>query len=170
VHKVTRLQVYFAVLAALAVHMTVLVHFKIFGAKPDLLLCLTIFFGLFLGARMGLEVGIVAGFLKDIFAFDVFGVNMFVMGMAGLLAGMLNTKFFRESMGTQVTLVFSLSIFSMALHYILAASVLKFVNLGLFDYLASSIIPASIYTAIVAIPLFPKLIDMYGLQNRQQFL
>jgi rod shape-determining protein MreD len=170
VHKVTRLQIYSALLLALVVHMTVLHYFRIFGAKPDLLLLLVIFFGLFLGARMGLEVGIIAGLLKDIFAFDIFGVNMFVLGITGLLAGILNTKFYRESMATQATLVFSFSVFSMVLHYVLASSVLKFVNLSLFDYLGSSIIPAGIYTAIVAMPLFPKLIEIYGLADAQQFL
>lgn len=165
-----RFEIYMALFAALAIHLTVLSYFRISGARPDLILLLVIFFALFLGGRMGLEIGIAAGLLKDIFAFDIFGVNMFILGMTGLLAGALNTKFFKEARGTQVMLVFAFSIFSMVLHYILATAVLRYVNLGLFDYLASSIIPASIYTAAAAFFLFPWLIELYGFQERRQFL
>jgi rod shape-determining protein MreD len=167
---VTRLRIFIILALALVIHMTVLGYLNIFGAKPDLLLALTIFFALFLGGRMGLETGIMAGFLKDIFSFDVFGVNMFVLGITGLLVGMLNTKFYKESRMTQVGIVFVFSVFSMVVHYIFASSVLKFVNLGLLDYLASSIIPASLYTALVSFAVFPMLIEMYSLRDRRQFL
>ena len=166
----TRFQVFLALVLALAIHMTLLVHVKIFGVKPDLMLALVVFFALFLGGRLGLETGIAAGLLKDIFAFDVFGVNMLVLGMTGLLVGLANTKFYRESRLTQVGIVFISSIFSMALHYVIASSVLKFVHLGLFDYLTSSIIPASLYTALVCLFIYPRLIGIYGLEDRRQFL
>ena len=169
-HKVTRFRIFLALVIALAVHMTVLDHLKVFGAKPDLMLLLTIFFSLFLGARRGLETGIMAGFLKDIFSFDVFGVNMFVLGVTGFMVGALNTKFYKESRSIQIGLVFVFSIFSMVLHYIMASSVFKFVNLSLLDYLLSSIIPAGFYTAIVSIPIFPYLIEVFGLRERRQFL
>jgi rod shape-determining protein MreD len=169
-HKVTRLQVFLALSMALAIHMTVLEYFKIFGAKPDLMLLLTIFFALFLGSRRGLETGVMAGFLKDIFAFDIFGVNMFVLALTGFMVGAVNTKFYRESRSTQFGIVLTFSIISMILHYIMASSVLRFVNLGLMDYLISSIIPASLYTAVVSIPLYPYLIESYRLKDRRQFL
>jgi rod shape-determining protein MreD len=167
---VTFFRIFLALMAALVIHMTVLGYFNIFGARPDLLLILTIFFAIFLGGRSGLQAGIAAGFLKDIFAFDVFGVNMLVLGVTGFLVGILNDKFYSQSRGTQVGLVFSFSVFSMSLHYIIASSVLRFVNLGLLDYMISSILPASLYTAAVSFFVFPWLVKLYGLEERRQFL
>jgi rod shape-determining protein MreD len=169
-HKVTRFQVFLAIFIALVVHMTILDRFNLFGAKPDLMLLLTIFFALFLGPRRGLEAGLLAGFMKDLFAFDVFGVNMLVLACTGFLAGAVNTNLYRESRSTQFGIVFVFSVTSMILHFIIASSVLRFVNLGLLDYLTSSIIPASFYTAVISFFVYPYLIEAYRLEDRRQFL
>ena len=47
-------------LLALLVNATVLDHFRIFGARPDLMIVCVTFFGLFLGRAAGLETGLVA--------------------------------------------------------------------------------------------------------------
>ncbi len=169
-HKVNRVYIYLALILALFVHITFLNYIKIFSAKPDLLLICVVFFGFFLGGRIGLETGIVAGFLKDMFTLDAIGVNAFVLGAAGFLVGVLNTKFFRESKVTQALLVFFSSAFSMMLHFIISTLVFRPISLSMGEYLAGSVIPSSIYTTIVSIFVFSKFIDLYNLKDDRQLL
>lgn len=166
-HKIGRFGIYSILMIALFVHIIFLDRIRIWGAGPDLVFLSVLFFSLFLGARTGLEVGIAAGLLKDIFSMDIFGVNTLVLGATGLVAGILNTKFFKESAGTQLVLAFSFAVFSMLAHYGL---VLKYASLGLAEYITCSVIPTGVYTAIIAVPIFSKLIDIYGLKESEDFL
>ena len=168
--KVKRVHIYSILILALAIHLTILNHINIFGAKPDLVLALVIFFGLFLGGRMGLESGLVAGFLEDILTLDIFWANTFILGITGLLAGALNTKFFKESKITQTLLVFGFTTFSMAIHFLVTSFFLKSPNLNLSDYFVNSIIATSIYTALISVPLYSKFIDLYGLKEKDEDL
>jgi len=171
VHKVRRLHIYLALAAALAIHLTFLNKLMIFGARPDLILIVVVFFALFRDWRMGLELGLISGLLKDLFAFDLFGVNTLVLGVVGFSAGVMNAKLFRESRMTQFISVFALAAFSMWFHYF----VISFRSKGsylitLSDYLFFSVLPASIYTALVSVPIFAKFIAIYNLTDSEYFL
>ena len=126
--KIGRLQIYVILTIALLVHLTLLDHIKICGIKPDIMIIPVIFFGLFLGAGKGLESGLAAGILKDLFALDFFGINACIFGITGFLAGVLGTKFSRESKKTQSLLVIILTAFSMTLHYILVSIFSKWIK------------------------------------------
>lgn len=169
-YKVNRITIYITLLFAFFLQVSVLNYLKVFGAGPDLVLGAVIFFGLFLGPAAGLESGIFAGFLKDLFALDFFGINIFIFGVTGLMSGVLNTKFFRDSKLTQLVLVFSFTAFSMLLHFLLVSVFSKFLTLGFWEYCLASVLPASIYTGIVSIPVFARLIAMYGLRRSEEFL
>ena len=161
---------YLILVFTLLLHVTLLDHIKIFGTKPDLMIIPVIFFGLFLGAGKGLESGLVAGILKDLFALDFFGINTCILGITGVLAGVLGTKFSKESKNTQILLVMALTVFSMTLHYVLASIFSKWIHLGFGEYFAASVIPTSVYTAIISIPVFFKLADMYGMRGSEDYL
>ncbi len=169
-HKIGRLQIYLVLALTLFVHLILLDHIKIFGIKPDLMLIPVIFFGLFLGAGKGLEAGLAAGLLKDLFAIDFFGINACVIGLTGLLAGVLGTKFSREFGKTQILLVIFLTAFSMTLHYALASIFLKWSCLGFGEYFAGFVLPTSIYTALVSIPILFKLMNMYEIRGSEEYL
>ena len=169
-HTIGRLKVYSVLLLALLLHLTVLEHIRIWGARPDLVLACVVFFGFFLGSEAGLETGLVAGAMEDLFALDFFGINIFVFGVTGLLAGALRTKLSRESKRIRTLLVFVLTAFAMTLHY-LAASVFSYpLHVRYAEYAAASVVPVSIYTALVSIPVFLKLADMYGLRPSEEYL
>lgn len=165
-----RVNVYLILLPVLFLHLTVLNYIKIFDAKPDLMLALVIFFGLFGGWRMGLEAGLAAGFLEDIFTLDIFWINTFILGITGILAGGLKTKFFKESKITQTFFVFLFATFSMIVHFLSASAFIKSVNVSLADYFITSVIPASVYTALVSIPVFSKLVKHYDLEEKDSDL
>jgi rod shape-determining protein MreD len=161
---------YFILALALILHLTILDHIKISGVKPDLLLIAVIFFGLFLGRGAGLESGFAAGLFKDLFALDFFGINALVFALTGFLAGLAGARFSRESKKTQILLVVLLTAFSMALHFMIVSIFSKWIYLDFSEYLAGSIIPTCIYTAIVSIPVFFKLMKVYNIRGSEEYL
>ena len=150
--------------------MTIANHIKIFGSAPDFMLMCVIFFGLFLGGGAGLESGLAAGALKDIFSLDYFGINMFVFGLVGFIVGILNTKFFKDSKATQFILVFVFTSFSMLLHFVLVSVFSKYLILGFGEYFFSSILLTSIYTSLISILVFSKLAGFYDLRETEDFI
>lgn len=168
--KINRIQIYSILIFALLLHLSLLNYIKILGAVPDLLLTSVIFFGLFSGWRTGLESGLIAGLLKDIFTLDVFWINTIIFGVAGFSVGALNTKFFKESKMTQVLLVLVFTVFSMVIHFLSVSFLTKSIRMGLFEYLFTSVVPTSIYTALVSIPIFSKFIDIFGLREEDEGL
>lgn len=161
---------YLLLFAALFLQLALSEHIKIIGSKPDLLLILVVFLGLFFGSGTGLEAGLVAGFLKDIYALDFFGINTFIIGLTGLVAGAINGKFFIESKATQFLAAFFFTAVSMTLHFMLVSALSKSLALSFSEYAAVSIVPTSLYTSLVAIPIFSKFIDMYNLKESEEFL
>lgn len=168
--KISRPRIYFILALALILQLTVLDYIKIAGVKPDILLIVVIFFGLFLGKGPGLESGFAAGLAKDLFALDFFGINAFVFALTGLLAGSLGERFSRESRKTQVLLVTLLTAFSMTLHFIIVSIFSKWVYLNFGEYLAGSIMPTCIYTALASIPIFFKLMKTYNIRGPEEYL
>ncbi len=168
--KIKRSWIFFLLLIALFLQITILNHLKIFGAKPDIILICVVFFGLFLGSSAGLGAGVAAGLLIDIFVLDFFGINALIYGVTGFLAGLLSTKVFKESKKTEFAIVFFFTVFSMSLHFVLVSAFSRSLNLGYLEYFYSSVIPAGLYTSIVAVPIFVKFIDMYGLKELQGLL
>ncbi len=169
-HKVGRFKVYFILFMALLAQATVIWHFRISGARPDLMIVCVTFFGLFFGRPAGLETGIVAGALTDLFSMDYFGINMFVYGITGLLAGSLRSSFVKESKRSQALLVFFCTAFSMCLHFCLASAFSRLVSFRFSEYFTACIMPVGLYTAVVSIPVFMKFIDMYHLKEQDDLL
>lgn len=169
-YKVSRFSVYLILAVALFLHLTVLNHIRIFGARPDLMLVFVIFFGVFLGAARGLETGLVAGFLQDLFALDYFGINAFIFATVGFLAGILSRAVIKESKMTQWLLVFFLTIFALVLHFAVVSRLSKLYNLSMSELFLASMLPAAIYTSLISIPIFSKFTDIYNLKDSQELL
>lgn len=169
-NKVNRFSVYLLLFIMLVLQSTLLDYIKIFNAKPDLLLLLVIFFGLFFGGALGFETGLAAGLLKDILSVDIFGVNTIILALTGLMTGLLSPKFFKESKLTQYLLVFMLSTLSMFARYFIDLYISKITYINLSEYLSGQIIPASFYTSLVSAIIFPILIRRYGLKIQEEFL
>jgi len=170
VYKISRIPIYLLILAALTLQLTVLGRVRILGAKPDLMLTLVVFFGVFLGGRRGLEAGLAAGLLLDIFALDYFWLNTFTFGITGLLAGVLGLKVIRESRMTQTLLVFFFTIFFMTFHFIIASNFSRSANLSLAELTRVSILPSAVYTSLVSIPIFSKLTGLFNLREEDDML
>ena len=169
-YKIARTQIYLILIAALFLQGGPLNYVKIFGAKPDLLLILVVFFGLFLGPSAGLESGLAAGLLKDIFALDFLWINAVSLGAAGFIAGAINTQFFRESKRADFVCVFLFTIFSMSIHYAIVAIISNSLAFNFAEFFMNSVIPAALYTAFLSIPIYLKLLSVYNLKEVEEYL
>ena len=169
-YKISRLQIYIIILIAISMQIGPLNYLKIFGMKPDVVLISVVFFGLLLGPGAGLEAGIAAGLLKDIFTLDFFWINTFIMALAGLCVGMASDKFFKESKKAVFTVVLFTTILSMSAHYFLVYIFSKNFALNYFSYFLSSVMPACIYTGLVSIPLYIAFVNIYNLKEADDYI
>ena len=156
---------YASIALLLIIHLVLLGRIEIAGAKPDLLLVLVVFVGLFFGSGAGLEAGIAAGLGKDMFAFDYFGTNAFLMGLVGVVAGAINTKIFRESGFTRILLVFFFCASGMYARALLSRFVFRSESLDIPEYTYFSVFPVSAYSSLAALPVFGYLIHVFGLKE-----
>jgi len=170
VYKISRFQIYLIIVAALFLQGSVFNYMEIMGARPDLLLMVVVFFGLFLGPAAGLETGFAAGLLKDIFALDFLWINACILSLSGFAAGIINTQFFKESKRADFIFVFGFTIFSMLLHYLIVSVISTSLALDFRDFFLGSVIPTAIYTGLVSIPIYVKLLDIYNLKETEDYL
>jgi rod shape-determining protein MreD len=170
VHKINRFQIYLILITAFFLQVTFLNYMKVSGVKPDIVLACVIFFGLFAGAGVGFESGIAAGIMTDLFVLDFFGINTYLFSLVGFLAGVVNINFFRESKRTQTLLVFLFTSLCMTLHYIVISFISRNISFGYGEYLMRSIIPASIYTSLAAIPIFSAFLAIYDSGEAEELL
>ena len=84
---------------------------EIFSGKLDAILCCAIVWGLIFGPTWGLCTGVIAGYFIDLVSSSGF-FYLPVIGLAGLVAGLLREKVYREKHGVIALSVFLLSIFS----------------------------------------------------------
>ena len=169
-NKINRYSLYIMMIAAFLIQLLFLDHIKIAGAKPDLLVLLVVFFAIFFGPGTGARTGFVAGLFKDTYSLDIFGVNIVLLSLLGLIAGMLGPKLFRESKLTQGLLVFVSSALYMTIHYFASYLILKITYVTLPEYIYGLILPTSFYTAMIALFLFPALINRYRLKENAEYL
>ncbi len=115
-YRINRFAVYAALFLLLTIEEVALHHFNMKGILPDTLMIFVIFFGLFSGIRLGIEAGLVCGFIKDVLGVGVFGLNILVFGLIGLICGALTDKVYKEHIVTQFAIVFMVSLIVSGLH------------------------------------------------------
>jgi len=165
-----RYSLYIMLTVAFLIQLLFIDRLNIEGAKPDLLVLLVVFFAIFFGPGTGAEAGFVSGLFKDIYSLDIFGVNIVLLSLIGLIAGGLSPKLFKESRLTQGLLVFAFSVLYMIIHYFISLFVLRITYITLPEYLYGLILPSSFYTAMASIIIFPVLINKYRLKENAEYL
>ena len=80
--------------------------FTIAGVKPNLFVILIVSVGLFAGKYMGVSIGVVAGLLLDFFISKKIGISAIMFGIIGLLGGILDNNFSKDSKLTIIIIIF----------------------------------------------------------------
>jgi len=161
---------YFVLLIMFFLQATLIDLIKISHSSPDLGALFVIFIAIFFGWEAALEAGFVFGLLKDIYSVDIFGINTFTLAVTGLAAGLLGLKLFRESRMTQVFIVFIFTLFYFLAHYLISSALSGIMYIRAPEYLFYSFIPASLYTALISVFVFPFLINRFGLKENTEYL
>lgn len=84
------------ILALYVLQTAILPLLAIHGASPDLLLLFAVSFGFLRGQRLGVLAGFSAGLFMDLASGTFFGMNTLMKMLAGLVAGMLSDRVFKE--------------------------------------------------------------------------
>lgn len=131
---------------------TVFKALSIASTTPNLLLIVTVSFGLMCGKKIGIFTGFLCGIMIDLFYGNLFGFNALLYMWIGYMNGFLCTVFFDEDIKVPIVLV---TISDLAYGCIVYA--LQFMLRGRFDfpgYLGKVIIPEIVYTVVMTLIIY----------------
>ena len=140
------------VLVTFLLQSTVFKTLTIASTSPNLLLILTVSFGLMCGKRIGIFTGFLCGIMIDLFYGNLFGFYALLYMWIGYMNGFLCKVFFDEDIKVPMVLV-AISDFA----YGCAVYVLQFMLRGRLDfpgYLGNVIIPEIVYTIVMTLILY----------------
>ena len=140
--------------------------YNIAGVKPNLFIVLALFIGLYLGRMYGLGLGIVFGFLLDFFVSKRIGLNAIMLGISGLLGGVLDKSFSKESRITFMRMTMVVTVLCEVVSYTLQIILLN-ADANFINFMKIILIEA-IYNAILIIILYP-LIQKLGNKTEEIF-
>ncbi|MFA5535823.1 MAG: rod shape-determining protein MreD [Bacillota bacterium] len=97
---------------SLTLETTVFDLFTFYGAKPDFLLILVLFYALFRGSIAGAKIGFIFGLAEDLLLGRFVGLNAATKMLIGYLAGFGERKLFKDNLILPLLVVFIGSILS----------------------------------------------------------
>ncbi len=156
-YRIGRARLYAAIIITALLECTLLNIINIGGMRPDLILILVIFIGLYAELGEALEAGAVAGILKGIMTTGPVGINVAILTLCALFAHYCRNKLYRESLLTQIILTLLLAAIVNVLG--LFAAVLMddadiIIKSGLWHTSVFPVVKASLYTSFFGPPAF----------------
>jgi rod shape-determining protein MreD len=122
------------------------------GVVPNLLLLLTICYGLLQGIKPGVYFGLIAGFCLDLAAGGILGINILLLGLLGLAAGYLERVVFKGNI-----LVPLLSALAGTLFYEFFGAALQSSfgwRMEFWSFLVSTVLPLCLYHLVLVGPVY----------------
>lgn len=129
--------------------------FTINGVSPNLFVILILFLGLFAGKRVGVPMGILIGLLLDLFASKKIGISAIMLGTVGIIAGILDKNFSKDSRITTILMTILVTAIYEIGSYILNYIIIS-INIEIIPFLKILIIEI-LYNVILTIILYPLL-------------
>lgn len=145
---------------SLVVQTTVLAELPHRLAKPDLLLILIVYFGLYSSPLAGAMLAFLSGYMMDIFSGSIFGIHTFSKTAIFFLTILIKDRFYVETHLFQAGTIFSLSI----IEGFIIISILGLVGPieNLLPSFFTFIVPKSLITGLVG-PFFIVLVRYISL-------
>lgn len=140
--------------------------YNIAGIQPNLFIILILTIGLYLGEKYGFSLGIILGLLLDLFIGKRIGLNAIMLGIAGLIGGILDRSFSKESRITFMIMTIAGTVLCEVINF-----TLQIILLGaepVFMQCMKIIMIEAIYNAILIIILYP-LIQKMGNKTEEIF-
>ena len=138
--------------------------FRIFGVMPNVFVILTLFIGLFYNKIAGVTYGIFFGILLDLFIGKKVGISAMMLGIVGLIGGIFDKNFSKESRLTIMVMVFvSTIVFEFGLYFLgylvfkNSVEILPFIRILLIE---------AIFNVIITIIVYPLMQNIgYKIEN-----
>ena len=125
---------------------------NISGMAPNLMLILTMSFGIMRGRKEGLLTGFICGFLYDIFFGTMIGPFMFLFMIIGYSNGSFHKEFLMEDVMMPVIIIIVDELFFNFVIYI--ATFLLRNRTNLFFYLTHVMLPQMLFTVLATIIIY----------------
>ena len=122
------------------------------GLSPDLLIIITMSFGIMRGRREGLLTGFFCGMLYDIFYGSLMGPYMFLYMTIGYVNGFFHRKYLMEDVMLPVIISAVDEIFIEFTVYVFAFLLRNRLQFGY--YLGHFILPKTFYTVVVTVVIY----------------
>jgi rod shape-determining protein MreD len=132
----------------------------IFGARPDLVFILAMFYGLNRGFLHGAGIGFAGGLIKDIFLNPYIGPEAFSLTLTGFLAGLFGRRVFYQNIVIQILIIFTATLFKM----LLTNGLLRLI--GHPPNPVNGIVSQAFFNAFLTPPLFLFLGKIIQMENR----
>jgi len=143
---------------------SVLPHVAILGVTPDTALIFIVSYGVLRGDVEGAIFGFSAGLLQDIFSGGPIGMFALMGFLIGYVSGKPFRDFFKDNYFLPFFIVFVAILVQQFVIYISSFMFLGHLNLAFFA--RTIILPATIYTASLSIPLYSLLHFINGRVER----
>ena len=121
------------------------------GASADFLLLFAVSFGFIRGMRLGVLAGFLAGLLQDLLSGTFLGMNTLTKMLAGLIAGALSDRVFKEQMFLPVVS----SVIAAVAHYFLLAVLILLLcyRFNLLENAEYILLPLIVYQLVFSYPV-----------------
>lgn len=171
-YQVNRFRMYLILFAALFLQCTLVRYVAVGGIRPDLVILCVIFFGLFFGRSTGLEAGLVAGCVVDILGLDIFAMTMFIYGLTGFAAGLVNRQFSKDSPLSRAIIVWGLTALAALAHFFLSAALVpsRYGSLPFGEYVSYAVVPVATLTALFSCIIYPQLVSWLASRPTEEYL
>jgi len=127
--------------------------YNIAGISPNLFIVFILFIGLYLGKNYGFLLGVIFGLMLDFFIGKRIGLYGIELGVAGIIGGILDKSFSKESRLTFMMMTILTTIICESINYALQIIVLG-VNIEIINFM-NIIFVEIIFNAIIVIILYP---------------
>lgn len=140
--------------------------FKIAGIMPNLFVILVLFIGLFISSILGITYGVILGFLLDLFIGKKIGLSAVMLGSIGLIGGIFDKNFSKDSRITIIimvvvsTIIYEIGLYT--LNYFLAKSSFEIIAFG------KILLIECLYNILITIMLYPLMIN-FGYKIEEEY-
>ena len=143
---------------------TFFTNFTIAGVMPNIFVILVLYIGLYAGVSKGIIFGIIFGIFIDIWIGKNIGITSICLAIIGILGGMFDKNFSKDSRITILLMVVSCTII-----YEIAISILQYIvlntNIEILEFIKILLIEV-IYNILITIILYPLIKNTgYEIEN-----
>lgn len=140
--------------------------FKIAGVMPNLFIIFVLFIGLFISRIAGMTYGIGCGIMLDLFIGRKVGITAIMLGIVGLIGGIFDKNFSKESRITIIIMVIVSSLVYEIGAYLIGCIIYGY-SVEIVSFIKILLIEV-IYNILITIVLYP-LIQKFGYEIEEEY-